>query len=110
MDIVAEYQYAFSRTKLIGKKVKFTISGKPNQSPARFFSAAIKQITNMLKFSKIHAENVGSVLQNDGSTDIMDSSNNALAKSEIEVTRSSTCSSYVRIMLVVWLVLVVWHR
>ena len=39
----------------------------------------------MLKFSKIDAENVGSVLQNDSSTDIMDSSNNALAKSEIEV-------------------------
>ena len=52
----------------------------------------------MLKFSKIDAENVGSVLQNDSSTDIMDSSNNALANSEIEVIRCSACAGYVRIM------------
>ena len=51
----------------------------------------------MLKFSKIDAENVGSDLQNDSSTDIVDSSNNALAMSEIEVIRYSACSGYVRI-------------
>ena len=36
-DIVAEYQDVYLKTKHIGKKVKFTISGKPNQSPTRFF-------------------------------------------------------------------------
>ena len=65
-------------------------------------TAAIKQITNILKFSKIDAENVGSILQNDSSTAIKDSSNNALAKSEIEVTRFSACSGYVRIWMLVW--------
>ena len=44
-----------------------------------------KTITNMLKCSKIDPENVVSDLQNDSSTDIVDSSNNTLAKSEIEV-------------------------
>ena len=56
----------------------------------------------MLKFSKIDAENVGSVLQNDSSTDIMDTSNNALANSEIEVIRRSACSSTSELWMLVW--------
>ena len=39
----------------------------------------------MLKYSKIDAESVASDLQNDSSTDTVDSSNNALAMSEVEV-------------------------
>ena len=55
----------------------------------------------MLKCSKIDAENVGADLQNDSSTDIVDSSDTALDKSEIEVIQAnngnSACSGYVRI-------------
>ena len=46
----------------------------------------MKTIINMVKCSKIDAENVGSDLQNDSSTDIvLDSSYTALDKSEMEV-------------------------
>lgn len=83
-DIVAEHQDAHARTKHISKNVKFTFSRAPNQSQLGF-TGGDKAITNMLKCSKIDAENVASNLQNDSSTDIVDSSNNALAKSEIEV-------------------------
>ena len=43
----------------------------------------------MLKCSKIDAENVGADLQNDSSTDIVDSSDTALDKSEIEVIQAN---------------------
>ena len=57
----------------------------------------------MLKCCIIDAENFASDLENDSSTDIADLSNNALAKSEIEVISLSekwfsACSGYVRIM------------
>ena len=83
-DIVAEYQDAHARTKHIGKKVKFTVSRAPNQSQLGF-AGGDETITNMLKCSKIDAENVGSDLQNDSSTYIVDSSDTALDTSEIEV-------------------------
>lgn len=83
-DIVAEYQDAHVRTKHVGKKVKFTLSRAPNQSQLGF-TGGDETITNMLKCSKIDAENVGSDLQNDSRTDIVDSSDTALDKSEVEV-------------------------
>ena len=84
-EIVAEYQDAHVRTKHIGKKVKFTISRAPNQSQLGF-TGGDETITNMVKCSKIDAEDVGSDLQNDSRIDIVvDSSDTALDKSEIEV-------------------------
>ena len=68
--VVAEYQDAYARTKHIGKQVKFIISRTPNQSQLGFTSGD-ETITNMVKCSKIDAENVGSDLQNDGRTDIV---------------------------------------
>ena len=52
----------------IGKKVKFTISRAPFQSQLGF-TGGDKTTTNVLKCSKIDAENVTSDLQNDNSTD-----------------------------------------
>ena len=82
-DIVAEYQDAQTRTKHIGKRVKFTVSRAPNQSQLGFTGG--DETINMLKYSKIDAEDVGSDLQNDSSTDIVDSLNTAPDKSEIEM-------------------------
>ena len=65
--IVAEYQDAHARTKHVGKKVKFTVSRAPNQTQLGF-TGGDETITNMLKCSKIDAENVGSDLQNDSNT------------------------------------------
>lgn len=83
-DIFSEYQDAHARTKHIGKKLKFTVSRTPNQSQLGF-SGGDKTI-NILKCSKIDHEDIGSDLQNDSSTDIdiVDSSDPALDKSEIE--------------------------
>ena len=81
-DILAEYQGDHARNKHIGKKVKFTFSCAPNQSQLGFTGG--NETIKML-YSKIDAENVGSGLQNDRSTDIVDSSDTALDKSEIEV-------------------------
>ena len=83
-DIVPEYQDAHVRTKHVGKKVKFTLSRAPNQSQLGF-TGGDETITNMLKCSKIDAENVGSDLQNNSHTDIVDSSDTALDKTEVEV-------------------------
>ena len=84
-EIVSEYQDSHARGKHIGKKVKFTISRAPNQSQLGF-TGGDKTIANMVKCSKIDAENVGSDLQNESSTDIVvDSSDPALDKSEMEV-------------------------
>ncbi|KAL9983000.1 hypothetical protein ACROYT_G005120 [Oculina patagonica] len=74
--------HAHARTKHIGKKVKFTVPRAPNQSQLGF-TGGDETITNMLKCSKIDAENVGSDLQNDSSSDIVDSSDAALDNSEI---------------------------
>ena len=64
----------------IGKKVKFTISRAPNQSQLGF-TGGNETITNMVKCSKIDAEDVGSDLQNDSRIDIVvDSSDTALDK------------------------------
>ena len=82
-DIVAEYQDAHARTKHIGKRVKFTVSRAPNQSQLGFTGG--DETINMLKYSKIDAEDVGSDLQNDNSTDIVDSLDTAPDKSEIEM-------------------------
>ena len=82
-DIVAEYQDARARTKHIGKRVKFTVSRAPNQSQLGFTGG--DETINMLKYSKIDAEDVGSDLQNDSSTDIVDSLDTAPDKSEIEM-------------------------
>ena len=82
-DIVAEYQDAHARTKHIGKRVKFTVSRAPNQSQLGFTGG--DETINMLKYSKIDAEDVGSDLQNDSSTDIVDSLDTAPDKSEIEM-------------------------
>ena len=82
-DIVAEYQDARARTKHIGKRVKFTVSRAPNQSQLGFTGG--DETINMLKYSKIDAEDVGSDLQNDNSTDIVDSLDTAPDKSEIEM-------------------------
>ena len=82
-DIIAEYQDAHARTKHIGKKVKFTVSRAANQSQL-VFTGGDETITNMLKCSKIDADSVGSDLQNDSSTDTVDSLDTALDKSEIE--------------------------
>ena len=82
-DIIAEYQDAHARTKHIGKKVKFTVSRAANQSQLGF-TGGDETITNMLKCSKINAESIGSDLQNDSSTDTVDSLDIALDKSEIE--------------------------
>ena len=81
-DIVAEYQDAHARTKHIGKRVKFTVSRAPNQSQLGFTGG--DETINMLKYSKIDAED-GSDLQNDSSTDIVDSLDTAPDKSEIEM-------------------------
>ena len=82
-DIVAEYPNAHARTKHIGKRVKFTVSRAPNQSQLGFTSG--DETINMLKYSKIDAEDVGSDLQNDNSTDVVDSLDTAPDKSEIEM-------------------------
>ena len=82
-DIVAEYQDAHTRTKHIGKRVKFTVSRAPNQSQLGFTGG--DETINILKYSKIDAEDVGSDLQNDNSTDIVDSLDTAPDKSEIEM-------------------------
>ena len=82
-DIVAEYQDAHARTKHIGKRVKLTVSRAPNQSQLGFTGG--DETINMLKYSKIDAEDVGSDLQNDSSTDIVDSLDTAPDKSEIEM-------------------------
>ena len=63
-----EYQDAHVRTKHIGNKVKFTVSRAPNQSQLGFTGG--DKTINMLKCSKIDAEDVGSDLQNESSTDI----------------------------------------
>ena len=63
-EIVVEYQDAHAGTKHIGKKVKFTICRTPNQSQLHF-TGGDETITNMVKCSKIDAENVASDLQND---------------------------------------------
>ena len=83
-EIVAEYQDAHARTKHIGKKVKFSISRAQNQSQLGF-TRGDETITNMVKCSKVDAENVGSDLRNDSSTDIVvDSSDTAVDKPEME--------------------------
>lgn len=82
-EIVAEYQDAHARTKHVGKKVKFSISRSPNQSQLGFTGG--DETITMVKCSKVDAENVGSDLQNDSSTDIVvDSSDTAVDKSEME--------------------------
>ena len=58
-DIIAEFQDANARTKHRGKRIKFTISRAPNQSQLGL-TGGDKTITNMLKCSKIDAENVAS--------------------------------------------------
>ena len=55
----------------------------PNQSQLGFTGG--DETTNMLKCSKISAEDVGSDLQNDSSTDMLDSLDTAPDKSEIEM-------------------------
>ena len=83
-EIVVEYQDTHARTKHVGKKVKFSISRAPNQSQLGF-TGGDETITNMVKCSKVDAENVGSDLQNDSNTDIVvDSSDTAVDKSEME--------------------------
>ena len=69
-DIVAEYQDAHARTKHMGKRVKFTVSRAPNQSQLGFTGGD---------------EDVGSDLQNDNSTDVVDSLDTAPDQSEIEM-------------------------
>ena len=59
------------------------MSRAANQSQLGF-TGGDETITNILKCSKIDAENVGSDLQNDSSTDTVDSLDTALDKSEIE--------------------------
>ena len=82
-DIVAEYQDAHAITEHIGKSVKFTVSRAPNQSQLGFTGG--DETINMLKCSKIDAEDIGSDLQNDSSTDIVDSLDTAPDESEIEM-------------------------
>ena len=101
--IVAEYQDAHARTKHIGKKVKFSLSRAPNQLQLGF-TGGDKAITNTLTCSKIYAENVASDLQNDSSTNTADSSNNALAKSEIKVNNGAR-----RAPATTELWMLVWH-
>ena len=82
-----EYQDAHARTKHIGNKVKFTVSRAPNQSQLGFTGG--DKTINMLKCSKIDAEDVGSDLQNESSTDIVDSLDTGPDKSEIEMIQES---------------------
>ena len=83
-EIVAEYQDVHARTKHVDKKVKFSISRTQNQSQLGF-TCGDETITNMVKCSKVDAENVGSDLRNDSSTDIVvDSSGTAVDKPEME--------------------------
>ena len=82
-EIVAEYQGAHARTRHVGKKVKFIISRAPDQSQLGF-TGGDETITNMVKCSKVDAENVGSDLQNDSSTDIVVDSSDTDVESEME--------------------------
>ena len=93
-DIFAEYQGAHTRTKHIGKKLKFIVSRAPNQSQLGFTGG--DKTINILKCSKIDAEDVGPDLQNDSSTDIdiVDSSDTALDKSEIEAIQVNNDARY----------------
>lgn len=96
-EIVAEYQDAHAKTRHKGKEVKFTVPRAPNQSQLGFTNSD-ETITSMPKCRKIDAQNVGSDLQTDSGTDIVDSSDTVTApdnwdKSEIEVNNGVPATS-----------------
>ena len=88
----SEYQDAHTRTKHIGKEIKCTVSRALYKSRLGF-TGGDETITNVLKCSKIDAENVCSDLQNDGSTDVVHSSEFSNVVHILAVIPATSCST-----------------